>query len=410
MAYSRTRDAGGATAVGPYVLLSDPAVPGDHSGVDVGADSGTGPGNHDWLVVWSNLRTINNCDILGRLVLANGQPRSPTVLPIETVGTTFNANPQVSRGNGNGIVDHPRWLVVYGRYFGATVAQIHCHTVDPDGVVGAETPIEDGQGRNLYPQVSSPLRDGARSVFLVTYRRETPATARAATMRFTNTWQGTGWLDLAQLLGVQPDWLRVDSDGERFVLASKEFFAQDCGLRTLGWNGGLIEQNFGYIQSSAEVEVAACRASGGERGDYAATLLQNTTSGAVPRLVRYAGRQAGAMTTVRPTGCNGLTLTGSSSSVLGATMQFTVANAGAAFPGLLFGSAAATPIPICPACALGLRLDMPIDALVGASLAITIPSNPLLVGQDFAVQGFAFGGGTCLGAFSLSDTVQFTVR
>ena len=410
MAFGRTRDAGGATDVGPYVLFSDPALPGENSGVDVGADSGTGPGNHDWLVVWVNAATISDSNIHGRTVLANGQPRDPNVLLIEFAGTQFNANVQVSRGNGNGYVDHPQWLVVYSRYFGATVAEVHCRTVDPDGVVGAELPLDTGN-RALYPQVSSPLRADDRAAFLVTYRRESPAVARAVVVRFDTAWHGSNFFDLTQQFGVQPDWSRPESDGARFVLASKNFFAQQVDLRTLAWTGAnLVEQDLVSTTSTDPTEVASCRTSGGAAGFYAIALLGNAPNGGLPRLARYGGYAQGAQIDVRATGCNGLAIGSTSSAVLGATMQFDLSNYGAAFPAFAFGGAAIVPIPICPTCALGLRLDLPIDVRLGDALAIAIPNHPALVGEAFGVQGVAVGGGTCLGGLGLSDTVQFTIR
>lgn len=410
MIYGRTREATGALTAGTYIPISNPALPGDNTHPDVGADSGTGAGDHDWLVVWNNQPAANDGDVMGRLIMASGQARTP-VLPIESAGAIVHDSVQVSRSNGNGIVDHPQWLVVYLTHLAGNVSEVACHAVLPDGTVTGAVPLETTPARHLSPQVSSPLRDGSRATFLVTYARELPVLALGVVARFDSAWHGNHPVDLGQQFGVLANWQRPESDGARFVVASRGSTAQNVELRTLGWTGaGLVQQDLATAQSLEPSAVTACRASGGAAGLYAVAMLQTGLAGVAPRLLRYGGYQAGPMTTVRPTGCNGLAITGSPSSVLGATMQFALANYGASVPAFGFGSAAFVPVPICPACWLGLRLDLPIDLLLGDAFAITIPNDPLLVGQTFGVQGLGFGGGSCLGALSLSDTVQLTVR
>lgn len=41
---------------------------------------------------------------------------------------------------------------------------------------------------------------------------------------------------------------------------------------------------------------------------------------------------------------------------------------------------------------------------------LVLSISPLLIGAALSVQGFSFGGGSCLGAISVSDTLDFTVR
>ena len=413
MIYGRTRGAGGTTTVGPMVLFSDPNLPGGNSGVDVGADSGTGPGNHDWLVVWTNTATINDANIHGRLVQGNGQPRQGFVLPIETVGTLFNANVQVSKGNGNGLVDHPLWCVVYTRYFGSTVAEVHCRTVDPNGVIGNEVPCDTSQNRNLYPQVSSALRDGARTRFLITWERQTPLTARAVVVAFQPTWQSTHFFDLTAQFGLIGNWLRAESDGVRFVVASKGFFVGEIKLHTLAWTGAglLLHDGPANVQGTEPPELASCRSSGGPVGLYSVAFLRGFAPQQVPALSRYGGYTQGQATSVLPTACSPLQIASTGFPALGATMQFTVSNFGSDFPGFAFGGAATVPIPICANCSLGLRFDLPIFPMFATSVAsIAIPPTLPLVGETFAMQGFGFGSGTCLGAFTFSDTITFTIR
>jgi hypothetical protein len=414
MIHGRTREASGIMAVGPLVLFSDPNLPGDNSNVDVGADSGTGPGNHDWLVVWTNMATINDANILGRVVLGTGQPRAAGVLPIETAGTLFNGNVQVSKGNGNGLVDHPLWCVVYTRYFGSTIAEVHCRTVDPNGVVGSEVPCDTSQNRNLFPQVSSPIRDGAVTRFLITYERQSPLTARAVCVGFQPAWQGTGYFDFTAQFGViGGSWMRVESDGVRFVVASKGFFAGEIKLQTLAWTGGglLLHDGPANVQGTEPVELAACRSSGGPVGFYGVGFLQGFAPQQAPALARYGGYSPGPGVGVLPTACSPLVIESAGFPALGATMVFTLSNFGGDLPGFAFGGAATIPIPVCPTCSLGLRFDLPIvPILVTSQVGIAIPTTIGLVGESFAMQGFSLGSGTCLGGFAFSDTITFTIR
>ena len=111
------------------------------------------------------------------------------------------------------------------------------------------------------------------------------------------------------------------------------------------------------------------------------------------------------------TACHGLQIAHSGSPLLGDAMHFELPNTGTDVPGFAFGWPAAIPIALCPPCSLGLRLDAPIDVLLGSTtLTIAIPPIAGLVNQSFAVQGLGGGSGTCFGAMRLSDTVAFTIR
>jgi hypothetical protein len=413
MVYGRTRDAGGTMALGVHVLLSNPALPGENVAPVVGADPGTDAGPHDWLVVWNNVTSATDGNIQGRAVLANGQPKHAWVLVIEDGLNTDNGNAQVSRSNGNGQVPHPQWLVVYNRYVGSSTAQVFGRTLDLGFNLGNEVPLDDSTNRNLYPQVSSPIADRGETGYLVTYERQGPLTARAVFVRFAPAWRGTNYLDLTAQFGMIGTWLRAESDGVRFVVACQGPFAGEIVLRTLGWTGGGLSSLDGpwSLGAATEPEIAACRASGGSLGNHAVTWLQGTGSSITPKLTRYGGYAAGPMTTVLPTACHGLGIQSQGTTLLGDAISFQLSNAGADVPGFAFGWPAAIPVPICPLCSLGLRLDGPIDLQLGtASLVIRIPAATSFVGLSFAVQGVGVGSGTCYGSLRLSDTVQFTIR
>jgi hypothetical protein len=267
--------------------------------------------------------------------------------------------------------------------------------------------------------VSSPADHGSGTTgFLVTFERF--GAARGILLQ-TNAGSALPEqpFDLTASFGAGPDTPRVDSDGLRYVLSSSQVnpnspFPNATELRTLAHDGSALQLHDGprvLPGSVFDPRIAAQRASGGEPGAYAVAYMRLETGGLRPYVTRYGGHAPGAMTTVLPTACNGLTIGSSGSSVLGAALQFDLGNYGANVPGFAFGGASANSVPLCPACALGLRADLPILLLLGSPQAtIAIPPSVGLVGESFGMQGVSVGAGPCLSALSLSDTVQFTIR
>lgn len=413
MIYSRTRDAG-TTVVGAYKLLSDPNLPGENRAPEVGADPDANPSSqHDWLVVWSNVVNPLDANVHGRAVAASGLPLHPWVMVIEDGVLTYNTNVQVSRSNGNGQVPHPMWLVVYSRYQN-TYVRVYGRTIDLGFNRGAEVPIDDSNYRNQYPQVSSPIVSGDRSAFLVTYERETPATARAVAVTFDPAWSSNSHYDLTLQFGMIGQWLRAESDGVRFVVVGKGPLTNDLNVQTFALVNNVIltrqDGPWGMGNNGTEPEIASCRASGGGVGEYAIAWVQNLT-GPASRLTRYGGYQAGGVPQTLATQCHGLDMTYDGTPLLGDAMHFDVTNPGGDLPGFVLGAPAANPIPICSQCSLGLRIDLPIAITLGTS-SYYLPIPPLadLVGQQFAVQGLGVGPWSCLDLLRFSDTVVCTIR
>jgi hypothetical protein len=95
--------------------------------------------------------------------------------------------------------------------------------------------------------------------------------------------------------------------------------------------------------------------------------------------------------------------------MLAEPMQFTLSGIGVDLAGLVLGLPAAA-LPICTGCSLGVSLSGPLVNFPGSQLDLPVPCDPNLVGLALAVQGYAFGSGTCLGRGRFSDTIDFTIR
>ncbi len=414
MIWSRTRDANGATVMGQPQRLSDPLLFGDNQAAEVGADPATGPGNHDWLVVWTN-RTSPTSRIHGRLVLGSGLPRSSNVLPIQASNDTVDSV-QVSRSNGNGYVPHPMWCVVYSRQVGIE-KHVVGRTVDPFGNVGNEVPFDTSSNTNSDPKVSSPIADGPKTRFLLVYLRGTN-TVRGLIAAFQPAWSGSNYYDLTAVAGLRAGALDTDSDGARFVVTSPAPFAGQVDVSMLGWESGSLTP-LGFAQTlpssfagSADAQVAAHRSSGGAVGLHSIGYLQGTGSNRSAALLRYGGYTAGSTSDVLATACAGsslaLTLTGKP--YLGNTIEFALSGYGSAFPLICFGGPNSSAVPICTGCSLGLRADLPIHPFAGPTVAFFVPPAASLVGETFAMQGIAIGTHPCLGGIELGDTIRWTIR
>jgi hypothetical protein len=370
--------------------------------------------------VWSNVRDGVTAGIEGRLVRADGAGQGP-VLPIHgPVPGIRSRKPQIARSNGRGHVAVPQWLVVWEEIPGTGPADVYARRFTTAGTTAsgvlqlATTPADERE-----PQVSSAADLGVDGTgFLVVWTRPTGAhaalvSADAANITRTRTW------DLTTDFGIGRFSPRAESDGARFLVASSavEPFTptiDQTRVRTLAWNGSALLQHDGPTTLPGVVpvvEIASHRSGGGLAGDYAFVHLQPSGFLTQPVLTRYAGVAAGAMTQVVPMACHGLQIAVTGSSAIGAALQFTLANFGSDFPAFAFGFAAPAPIALCPTCAVGLRMDLPIVSSLGsAALTMAVPPSPGLVGQSFAVQGASLGSGSCLGGLAFSDTVVCTIR
>ena len=415
--FGRTRDAFGAMAMQPAVLFSDASTGGSNYLCEVGGDPGTGPGDHDWLVVWANSLSGTTARIQGRIVKNDGQPRTLSVIPIQSVQDQRNWDVQVSRSNGNGVVTQPMWWVVYGRSTPQTAGDIHGRSVDCNGVVGTEQPFETSASDDKRPHVSSPAMLPDRTGFMLTWERTGSAMGRVL-RHDPNGWLVFQTWDLGWSFGAARHLPRVDSDGLRFAFTSTAAINNTSleGLnhaRTFAYDGSDLAQqgpSQGLPGFTSQTRIVALAASGGTTGRYGIAYLKYESGFQRPMFTRFAGQSAGEETNVLPTACGSATIAVTGSTALGSTLSFTLSNYGNDIPAFGFGGANVNAVPICPTCSLGLRLDLPILVIPGAAVSIAIPPALALIGETYAMQGLAVGSGTCFGSLLFTDTVRFTIR
>ncbi len=413
MIYARRRDAGGAMTTYPEVQLSDPSFLGNNYGPDVGGDPGTDPGTHEWLVVWTNVTSGTDSNIHARQVGNSGQPTSYQLV-IEDQPNAIYSSATVSQSNGYGIVSTPAWFVVYVYKYSANDWDVVGRMVQPLGYLSTRQYIDTSLWIDLYPRVSSPAKDstGLQTLYLVTYERQGSFHAMAKVYNGT-TPIIVATADLTQQFGLGGYYVRPESDGIRFAVASGAA-AGPAAVATLAYaNGALLmhEAPQPLPGLSIDPQLVSTYSSGGLPTRFGLTFLDSSYSVPYLRSIIYDGHSPGPMTNQRAMACNGLGIGVSGSTALGNTLQFTLSGLGADFPGFAFGAPSVPAIPLCPTCSLGLRLDVPIIPLFGsATLVIAIPGNTSLVGETYSVQGTSLGSGSCLGGLSFSDTIDFTIR
>ncbi|MBL8897564.1 MAG: hypothetical protein JNM84_08050 [Planctomycetes bacterium] len=417
MIYGRVRDAGGSTALGPWFQISEPRLAGDNFSPEVGADPGTEPGDHDWLVVWANSLGSTQAGIQGRLVRSDGQHRSSQVLTIQPDGGARNWYVQVSRSNGNGEVAHPQWLVVYGRSSPTSGGNVYLRRVALDGTVDPELIIDASLNDDRFPQVSSPLNLGnGTTSFMIVYER--PLAAMGVVARIGGGGQiSAQFFNLEQLFQIGRYTPRVETDGIRYIATASRVnpfssLADYTKVQTFEYSGSSLRlHDTGIVPGVVrEPQLASRYNSGGRPGVIGIAHTQLVGFATQPALTLYAARATGPMFEALPTGC-GLGIDVAGTSALGDEFQLTLSGFGSDLPCFAFGMPSVIPLPLCSGCSFGLRLDLPIATFIGSpSITMEVPPTLELVDVSFGMQGFSIGAGSCLGGLTFSDTLRITVR
>jgi hypothetical protein len=416
MIFSRARDAGGSRHLHPEVLLSDPSLPGENFIPDVGADPSTGPGTQDFFVVWANSLSGTAAAIQGRLVMANGFPRASFVLPIQAANGQRNWNVAVSKSNGNGLVSHPMWIVVYTRSSPGTGSDVFHRRVLPDGTVESELVVDGTANDDRAPQVTAPAEVAVgQTGYLVAYER--PLAVAGCFLRVRSGGSTLyQYYDFERSFSAGRYTPRVACDGQRFVLSASRVnpgstLPDYTRVLTLFYDGvQLVHHDTATLPGVVtEPRIVALQNSGGLGSAYGIAFLQLVSGLRQVAFARYAGTTPGATIEMLATACDGLQMSATGSTGLGNAVSFELHGLGADLPALVLGGANVFPFPICGSCALGLRLDLPTFAFVGSgSLTLNVPREVWLIGESFAVQGFGIGAGAC--GLRFSETAKLTVR
>jgi hypothetical protein len=208
--------------------------------------------------------------------------------------------------------------------------------------------------------------------------------------------------------------VRAESDGLRFVLASsRSNHGGSVALSTIAWTGSRFvlhedQQDLPGVPSFPML--VAERNGGGAPGRYTAVCVDSAQAPAAIALTRYEGRQSGPEFVQHAIGCRGRFLIWTGRPVLGGSLDVAMFGYAADVPLLGIGFPAAVPVAVCAPCQLGLRLDLPLQLVFGATTRFAVPTDTGLVGTTFAVQGLSVGAGTCFSGLATSDLVEVTIR
>ena len=418
----RTIDSGSGLVGSPFTI-ERAGIPGHAFGDKINPDVGGDPdyfGPTYFTVVWERIALTTDHDVHVKQVTSTGSLVSPVPIYLAN-STAFDSQPTISKSNGAPPYATQCWGVAWQRTYSPSDEDIYGALVRWDGVVTVPPFVIDSPiAWQLHPSISSPTDEvnGAR-YYLCTFDDQLPANSTITGTVLDQTGASQGRFDIANQLTptyphVEPS---VDSDGARFVVGWHEVYGgtgQDFDIRvaTCAYSPalGLVIQDQatpGYtIDLESLCEVTSTHADGSGAGRYGVTWTRRTTNGRDIYARSYDGVQSGATFSTRATSCG----TAADFTVLGAPylggFVYAAQAVAGGIRGYVFGTPTSLPIGPCPGCTLGVQGDL----VLLDPLTIAVPNEPTLVGLTFAMQGFEFGSGTCLGAISLSDTLDFTVR
>lgn len=412
---------------------------GSKSSPDVGGDPETAAPTY-FTVVWANENTASpgRSDILFRQITSQGAFVTPSAIVLDNAGY-YCREPRISKSDGMRPFASQRWAVVWYRCTAGgscTSPEMRAGLVRWDGHVSFfGAPLQSSfQISNqvafmpLY-DVSSPTEpvNGRRRYAFVSDRQDAA----------TASWDiyGVVFDDLGQTLDVERNLTvlepgthhplqqsspAIDCDGTRFAVAYTELFSptdEDVYVSTFAFDNTVGPQWLVHdprnaaalsLDNEQEPAIVATRSGGGNGVRYGLAWRHVGSGNAWHRVEArtYDGMQAGSTFVTRATGCGVLQVAAAGVPALGQTIQFVLPNAVGAVQGFVFGVPLARPIPGCPGCLLGSDGS----TLLGLGFAVTVPAAPSFVGVTFAVQGFDFAAGPCLGQITISDTIDFTIR
>lgn len=418
----RTVDSGSGIAGTPFTI-ERAGLAGHQGGDKLNPDVGGDPdyfGPTYFTVVWERVFSPTDHDVHMKQVTPAGSLVTVSPVLLDN-STSFDSQPSISKSNGTPPYATQCWAVVWQRAYSAADEDVYGALVRWDGIVTVPTFVIDAPSAwQLHPSVSSPTdpSNGSR-FYLCAFDDQLPGLSTITGVMIDQNGATSGRYDIANQL--TPNWPHVepsvDSDGARFVVGWHEVYSgvgQDFDIRvaTCAFTPalGLVIQDQatpGYTTDLESLcEVTSTHADGSGAGRYGVTWTRQATGSRDVYAGSYDGVQGGATFSTRATSCG----TAANFTVLGAPylggFVYAAQAVAGGLRGYVFGAPTAVPIGPCPGCTLGVQGDL----VLLDPLTIQVPNQPTLVGVTFAMQGFEFGSGTCLGAISLSDTLDFTVR
>lgn len=390
-------------ASGPHALLA-PDVGGDP--VQIGPTYFTVVFEREWSPTDHDIQYVQ--------VDSTGAARGPAATI--DASNAHEHSPRISKSNGQG-TSQQFWGVAYRRDQGAT-GQTRAALVTWDGqlqVYGTAVtqPLANyaAPAGNVGIDVSSPTDDGR---FLAVDTLLDPASANRYLrgLAFDNqlTVLASGGMSYPATADYEP---AIDCDGTRFAMA---FVDSDLSTEVVAATYDVVgpqilRREAVYITQSAAFEhtggMVAMHSGGAYLADreYAVTWTTNAAPGGSVLAQRYHGIAPGGFG-FRANGCGPLSWSLHGEGAIGEVVSLQLLNT-AGLCGWAFGAPISVALGFCPGCTQGTTADV---VLGGGVLQWRIPRDPHLVGMTFALQGFDFAAGTCLGSLALSHTVDLTIR
>jgi hypothetical protein len=228
-----TRAAGG-NATSSQFQISDPAITDDQFNVTVGGDPNPFAPTY-YCVAWQRIFIAgSDTDIFARLVLSNATLLGTSTIFVENSSSTLDANPSVSKSDGNQPATGQDWTIVFQREFSSTDHDIRGAQIHWDGTPNGPSfnfsySIDASTSDDTHPAVSSVVDGtGVHRNYMVTYQRFYGPDNDIQGIMGNSTSTISGSFDLSVLEGaaIFQDQIQstVDSDGTLFGVTYSEQF------------------------------------------------------------------------------------------------------------------------------------------------------------------------------------------
>ena len=225
-----TRSASGNTTSSQF-QISDPVITDDQFNVSVGGDPNPFAPTY-YCVTWERIFIAgSDTDIFARLVLSNATLLGTSTILVDNSGSTLDANPSVSKSDGNQPATGQDWTIVWQREFSSSDHDIRGAQIHWDGTItNASFSIDASTSDDTHPAVSSVVDgSGTNRNYLVTYQRFYGPDNDIQGILLNSATALTGSTDLTVLEGaaIFQDQIQatVDSDGTLYGVTYSEQFS-----------------------------------------------------------------------------------------------------------------------------------------------------------------------------------------